>query len=345
MSWWDLSATRGLVLKAGGVALLLAGLGLVAMTELGLMQHGIAAQRHGGDVVDARQSGPQPDMHGRMVHVSGPVQVVRAARDDDFNLSVARPVLIRHVEMFQWREVRIGDAVHYELDWVDRPLDARRFRQPKDHRNPGNFPVQGKQFDAGLVRVGGFVLGPVLLHALPGTEPVAPQPQQLPANLAASFSLYRNRLVTSADPAHPRLGDVRVSWEAVPVQPVTIFARLEGDRLVPAAEAADGRGYELQAGERTLNDLLPDVPPQPDLVMARRILAVLLAALGSFLLLLARDHGRYDALLALATGTALIGAVACALWLGVAWPMVLGWFAVTTVASLLAIWRLRAPHA
>lgn len=323
--------TRALLLRGGGAVLLIAGLGLAAITERGLLVHHLAAARHGGDVVQAGSRGPQPGLHGSMVLVSGTPEVVEAPRDDDFNLTVPTPVLDRRVEMFQWREVHLGSDVHYELDWSDELQDTHKFEQPRGHANPASFPLQSQSFVAGAVRVGGFALGPVLIRALPGSDTVTPDPSRLPANLAASFSVYHEYLTTAVDPGSPRLGDVRVSWQAVPVQPVTVFARLDGDRLVRASQADDGRGYQVQVGLRSLGDVLPDVPDPPEFTTARRGGAILLAGLGAFLLLWDRRRRLGDVVLALAVGVTAIGAVSCASWLGGDWLPVMNWLAVTAV--------------
>ena len=335
--WPGWAAAHGMVLKVAGAALLLAGLALVAMTGRSLMLYQSALARHGGDrLADAAaQSGASGDM----VHVVGLPRVVQPPRDEEFNLSVATPVLTRHVEMFEWREVHVGDTLHYELDWSDRPLDSHQFQRPADHANPGDFPVQARQFDAGRVQLGRFTLGPQLLHALPGTQPVPPDLQHLPANLAASFSLYQNALVTSADPASPRLGDVRVYWEAVPVQTVTILARRDGNQLVPATDTADGNGYDLQIGEHSLSDMLTDVPVPPQLLGLRRVLAVLLASLGAFALLWGRGKGWHDGPVALGLGAMAVGAVACAQWLGNDGSTALNWLALAAGGGALALWR------
>lgn len=328
-----------MALRVAGTLLLLAGLGLGALTERDLALRLAATEQHGGEVVDVGTGGASDVSRGSMVRVAGPIDVIESPRDPEFNLSVPTPVLVRHVEMFQWREVRIGDSVHYEVDWVDHPIDARSFQHPAGHANPGRFPVSGKQFDSGLVQVGGFALGPDLLHALPGSEVVAPDIKHLPANLAASFSRYQNWLVTSEDPGHPQLGDVRVSWDAVPIQTVTLFARIEGNRLVPAADAPDGKGYDVQVGDRTLSEVLPDVPVAPGFVQLRRGLAILLATLGTLLLLW--EHQRRDPLLALGIGAALVAAVAAVLWLGGGMPMMLRWLAIALAGVGVALWRLR----
>ncbi|MEO8999055.1 MAG: TMEM43 family protein [Rhodanobacter sp.] len=331
----------GLVLNIAGAVLILAGIALVAMTTRGLLNYRAAESRHGGEVIDlGTHAQPQAGQHGYMARVVGTPDVVEAPHDPEFNLRVSTPVLVRHVEMFQWREIRIGDSVHYELDWVDRPLDSSHFKNPRGHANPASFPISGKQFDAGLVQMGGFKLGPVLQHALPGSEQVMPDPKSLPENLAASFTLYQDYLVTSAHPGDPRLGDLRVSWDEVPLQQLTIVGRLDGDRLVAAAEAADGKGYDVQLGDVPLLDMFPDLPVPPEFVLSREILAMLLAALGAYLLLLVK-RGQRDILLALGLGALAVSTVASVLWLGGDTDTMGAWLAVALVSLGIVVWQLR----
>lgn len=329
-----------LMLNIVGALLVLAGIGLAAVTARGLLSYRAAASRHGGEVMDLGSNArPQPGQHGAMARIVGVPEVVEAPHDPEFNLRVNTPVLVRHVEMFQWRQIRIGSNVHYELDWVDRPLDASHFEDPAGHANPASFPINGKQFDAGLVQLGGFKLGPVLLHALPGSEKVVPDSKSLPENLAASFSRYQDYLVTSARPGDPRLGDVRVSWDEVPLQQLTVVGRLDGDRLVAASEAADGKGYDVQVGDVPVLDMFPDLPIPPEFVWSWRILAVLLTALGAYLLLAQRNHR--DVLLAFGLGGLAVGTVASVIWIGGGAHTMYGWLALALAGLALTAWRLR----
>jgi hypothetical protein len=328
-----------LVQRMLAALLLLAGAGLVAMTEKSLAVHLTAAARHGGQALDLGTDGRiEPGQYGHMVRAVGQPEVIEAPYDPDFNQHAKTPVLVRHVEMFQWREVRLGEQVHYELDWVDRPVDSSRFAQPGGHENPGTFPIEGKQFDAGLVRLNGLALAPALLHALPGSESVTPETGNMPANMAATFTAYDGHLVTSAKPGRPRLGDIRVSWEAVPLQTLTVFARVDGDRLVPAADASDGKGFEVQVGDRRLDDVLPDVPSEPALLWVRRVIAVLLGALGVFLLLRGRSR---EVPLAAALGVLAISVVAGACWIGADGMYAMSWLLLAALAAGIVAWRVR----
>ena len=336
MSW------RLLLANVLGALLVLAGVGLEALNASSLIAYREASSRHGGEVIELGQDAqPQAGQHGYMARIVGTPRVVEAPHDPDFNQSADTPVLVRRVEMFQWRQIDIGGDVHYEMDWVDHPLDAGRFKDPRGHGNPGKFPISAKQFNAGLVQLDGFKLGSALVHALPGSDLIAPDAAALPDNLAVSFRRYKDYLVTSAHLGDPRLGDLRVSWTGVPLQQVTIVARLDGARLDAAADAGDGKGYQVQVGDVPLLDLFPDLPVPPRFVTIWRILGVLLASLGAFVLL-AAQHRRRNPLLAIGLGAIGVGSVASIVWLRGADAAALGgWLVVTLVGVALSVWCLR----
>lgn len=328
MNWRGDVSVHALTLNILGAVLVFAAIGLVAMTARGLVNYRAVAALHGGEVMDLGVNArPQAGQHGSMARIVGTPVLVTVPHDPDFNLWVKTPVLVRHVEMFQWREVQVAGTVHYELDWVDHLIDASRFKRPEGHVNPDSFPLSGKQFDAEVVQLRGFTLGPDLLHALPGSATVNPDVAQLPGNMAASFSRAGTYLVTSARPNEPRLGDVRVSWSEVPLQQLTVVARIDGDHLRPAHDAADGKGYVVQLGDVPVLDVFPDLPVPPEFAWGWRLLAVVLASLGA-LMLTAVNRGRPDPLLALGLGMAAVGVVASVFWLRVDLQVLAGWVAV-----------------
>lgn len=317
---------RRVVFAAAGALLMFIGIALLALTESGLKNYRLAMARHGGEIQNLDSVGALPEpLQGRMVRVHGALQVLAFPRDPEFGQSAAGTALIRQVAMFQWRQVSIGNQVHYELDWADHPLDARGFLHPAGHANPAQFPIEGRQFDARDVHLEGLVLAPALVHSIPGRESITPDLDSLPPNLAASFSLHGHYLVTSARPGSPVLGDVRVGWESVPLQRVTVVAMLKGKRLLPAVDPRDGKGFQLELGNRSLADLFPDLPPAPRAVWARRLLAMALVWVGALLLFAYRRRGRFEPLLPMGIALLLSGAVAAAMWLGTGTGMSLRW--------------------
>lgn len=333
---------RELLWPALGAVLLLIGVGIGAVVEKGQIDYSAQMKRHGGDVMDLGSAGhPDASEQGFMVRVVGDLQVVEAPLDEQFNQQTDQPSLIRHVQMFQWRELRYGGPTTYELDWEDHPIDSSHFEHLEGHVNPGKFPIDSAQFDAGLVRMNDFVLAPALVHALVGNRPVSPNLRNLPSNLAASFSLYDNGLVTSAVPSHPQLGDLRVTWEAVPTQTVTVVAKVDGNKLVPSSDATDGAGFAVQSGDVPLSEIFPDSPLPPEHPLARRLFALLLAILGAGLLV-RWYYARIESVLTVAIAVLVIGAVDAVLWLGNNNSMALSWFALAAVGVVLTAWRVRA---
>ena len=341
MSRLSVASVRCVVLHVIGVLLIFAGVGLAALTAHSLMNYRVATEQHGGEMMDlGSDASLQPGQYGHMARVVGTPNVLEPPSDSEFGLKTDTPLLVRHVEMFQWRELHFGSEVSYELAWVDHLIDASGFAQPAGHTNPSSFPITKKKFEAGLVQIGGFRLSPELIRSLPGTAVVQPDLKSLPANLAASFGPYQNYLTTSSQPDSPRVGDLRVSWEKVSLQPLTVFARIDGDKLVPAADASDGKGYDIEIGDVSLLNMLPDMPLPPDHVMVRRVAAVLFAALGAFVMLVARNR-RCDPLLALGLGALVVGAVSTMLWLGHDASVTVAWLLVALLGAGLTVWRLR----
>lgn len=334
-------AVHRLLLNVLGALLILGGVGMAAMTARSLLNYRAVAAQHGGEAIDlGTNAQPQAGQHGYMARLVGTPQVVESPHDPEFNLTVNTPVLHRHVEMFQWREINIGNVVHYELDWVDQPIDSAHFRHPSGHANPASFPLQSRRFVATLVQMGGFKLDPALTSALPGSDVITPDAKALPENLAASFSKFHDYLVTSAKPGDPRLGDLRVSWEEVPLRQMTIVARVDGSRLIAATDAADGKGYQVQIGDVSLLDLFPDLPIPPAFLWVQRILAVLLAALGALVALSAQRNPRRDPVLALGLGALLVGAFVSVMWMADSTSMLSGWLVVMLAGLGLTAWRL-----
>lgn len=338
-----ISATqRRWLIHVGGAALLVLGALLALTTERGVVAYRATLQQHGGAVIDLGHAlEARGDLGGRMVRVVGTPRVVESPYDADFNQQVATPVLTRHVQMFQWRELKLGGRATYEQDWAAAPQDSNRFQQPAGHHNPGAFPITGARFLAGKVTLGPYLLDAALVRSLPGSEPVPPDARALPANLAATFAVHAGTLVTSSRPGAPQLGDLQVSWTAVPVQEVTVLARVVGDHLVAVPNAANGVGYEVNIGDSSVLEMRPDMAAAPALPWVRRLLALLVAAIGAASIGW-RAGMRLDARLAAGGGLLVGGAFAALPWFGASTGVAAAWIVLAVIGLALLVWRRRA---
>ena len=328
-------------LRVAALLLLVAALALLAATERGVRAHVAALDRHGGAVRDLGAAAePSSRLYGYMVRVTGTPQVVELPLDADFGVQADTPVLIRHVAMFQWHELNVGYPL-YEQDWLNHAVDSATFSDPRGHANPGPLPIPPRRFVALRVRLDGFLLDTAIVDAIPGSVPLTPDFGRLPPNLAATFHVVGDALVSSADPRAPRLGDLRIRWREVPLQPLSVFARAEGDRLVPAQSATAGSGFVVQLGDRSLADLLPDVPDAPAWPWAQRLLALLLTVAVALLLTGPWPRLRRDPPFVLAAALAPLVALAGLEWLRLRPLLGVGLLLLAAAAAAAGWWRVR----
>ena len=166
---------------------------------------------------------------GRKISVSGKLSAPAAARDPELSLSVDTVLLLRSVEMFQWREQCSGNDCRYDTTWSAQPIDSEKFRTPGGHENP-HFPFTSARFSSGPVRLGGYIVDPQLIaeQVTPVNHPV--HVADIPPNLAVTFRDADGALMTG-DPANPKVGALRVSYRAAPSIAVTVTGVQRGQRL------------------------------------------------------------------------------------------------------------------
>lgn len=310
------------VLLAAGLLLVVVAAAIAVINEETVVDYRQATAHHGGEVLDlGHDASPRPGLYGRMVRVVGMPSVVVPPRDTVFDVTADTTRLQRLVQMFQWHEVKVGGRITYEMDWVGHLVDWHRFDQPRGHANPRRMPLHDATFSTDDVRLDGFHLSRPMVHALVGAQPCQPDLSLLPPNLKASFHPYDGHLVTSAHPGDPRLGDLRVSWQCVPMGTITVLGQVEGDRLVPARHADIGNGFDVELGDRSLADILPDVPSPPQIPWVWRITAWLLAWAGAVLIAHGWRRPRHEWLVALVFSVALMLGFTGVTWIGPWWPV------------------------
>jgi hypothetical protein len=323
-----------------GAAMLLLGLLLLGFTEHADRLRAMGEDALGGFVLTGDAAVPGPAANGKLVLAVGAPEVKTPARDAQFGVAVAAPALVRKIEMFQWNETRYGGRRNYEMDWFDHPIDSSTFGNQAGHANPGAFPVNAARFDSPDVTVAGFKLAPELVRMVDGAEPFQPDLSQLPPNMAATFQAHGGMLVTSANPEHPQVGDLRVSWMKIAPSGLTVFARDDGGTLVPASNRAGDAIAQVMLGRHSLTDVLTDAPQPPHFKWARRVLALLVAWAGAAMLLPRAQ--RRDRVLALAIAAAPLAGLAAVFWFDVRTLPAAVLMLLAVAAIAVAAWRWRA---
>ena len=246
-------------LSVGSVIWLVLAL-LSLITSIYLMLRFRAAVPELQDMVEVAGAQVLPQNEGKLVSVQGRITIEGAAPADElFALDASSPVLVRTVQMYQWRESqetvetrRNGETVEettydYEAVWSESLINSRHFYDLAPHRNPEEMSLPSAVFYADT-RLGDFSLSPEQMKMLESIAelPITDLNQSFADQYGLTVSGYYYTTVTDAKPV---VGDVRIFFRMIDparLQNVTVFARQSGHTFA---------NYRCASGEN-VNDLL-----------------------------------------------------------------------------------------
>ncbi len=184
---------------------------------------------------------------GKLVHLSGKAIGDAPLTDKTFGVTTPALKLERHVEMYQWVETKkkkskkkaggkkvTKTTYSYATKWTDKAINSNKFKVRKRHTNPVKMPYEDKTYKA-KVSVGAFTLSPSAVGKIGGAKTLKLDDK----NTATLHKMYSHLAISdghaylSGDPTKPVVGDVRISYEIVPSQVITVVAAQEGHTLVP----------------------------------------------------------------------------------------------------------------
>lgn len=246
-----------------GLLLVVAALVLLFWNEGRAVQTARSLAEAGAAVVSVDAAQVDPAREGELIHVSGPLQVTEPVRDEAFGVAATAARLVRTVEMYQWEEqrrtetrTRTGGAEErvttydYRPVWSDREIESARFQYAAQHRNPPK-PFENREVVARDARLGAFDVGRNILTQLPASDEVRVEAQAAEAlaeQFEAPVQVAGGRILVGEDPADPQIGDLRISYTAAPVGPISVVARQTAESLAPYQTAAGDAILLAEAG-------------------------------------------------------------------------------------------------
>ena len=191
-----------------------------------------ALNRGASAIVEVNPVAVEQSANGKLVHVTGQLQPVTAAKDPLFGVTYDGLVrLNRKVEMYQWEQKtsatshqNIGGSkttettYSYEKTWSEQPINSGGFKNPNGHQNPA-MQVRSETFDGDDVRIGAYKVDPALLNKMETFTPLQPQ-----APPPAGYQVSGEDFYKGQNPAQPEIGDTRVGFAAVRAQTVSVAA-------------------------------------------------------------------------------------------------------------------------
>ena len=231
----------GLIAILVATVLLFWNEGRAIKTAQGLTEGAGIVRSVAADKVDAAND-------GKLVHVSGMLSTGGPVADPDFAIRVQGVRLVRHVEMYQWKEetqtetrTKLGGGEErtttykYVRDWSDKPVDSARFKEPRGHTNPV-MTYQSREALAAGTRLGAFAVPESLLRGFGERRPLAAteaQANALQIRINKPVAVIDGVLHVGRDPSQPAIGDMKVSFFQVPLQTASVVATQSGGSFVP----------------------------------------------------------------------------------------------------------------
>ena len=220
-----------------------------------------------GAVVSVPADSVQPANEGKLVHVSGAMKTDAPVVDDELGVEAPAVTLLRTVETYQWKESERSEkrkklgggeetvtTYSYALAWAEGRIDSSGFKEPEGHENPAAAPYESRSFVADPVRVGAFLMSKEQLGLLGGAVDLpldAAAAGKLPPEARAKLRVEGGRLVSSVDPAAPKLGDVRVSFQVIQPATVSLVGVQAAGTFAPYQAAAGDSILLVETGSRT----------------------------------------------------------------------------------------------
>lgn len=253
----------GLILFVVSFPLLFWNEGRAVKTYKTLVEGGKVAVTVTADRVDAAND-------GKLVHLTGKAVSDATLADSLFAVSAKALKLQRGVEMYQWQETKKSETrkkfgggsetvttYDYDRAWSGRLIDSSSFKMRDAHQNPGSMPYETRTWVAQPITVGAFELSRPLVDRISNATPLEiPGSTALPAELAGKAKMTGGGFYIGADPAAPKIGDVRVKFTVDNSAEVSVIARQSKNTFEPYMAKAGGKIEMLQMGTLSIESMI-----------------------------------------------------------------------------------------
>lgn len=215
------------------------------------------------------------DNNGKLIHFHGEFFVADSLFDDEFNIAVEAIKLKRIVEMYQWKETskttsqkKVGGGKEqvteytYIKEWSSSLIDADQFEIVSGHENPDQFPIVAYEENLSDVFIGDFSMTPEILSQVNEYEYL----KLTSSNCITSNGTViketdsKDQLMTQiyigkGTKNNPEIGDVKVSFQIIPIREYSIIALQESGTLKPYPTESGTEIILVSLGNISANDM------------------------------------------------------------------------------------------
>jgi len=219
-------------------------------------------------VIDVPPSEVSATNEGKLVHVTGDVDVGDGITDGDFGIASRALRLKRTVSIYQWQEreqsrteKKLGGGEEtittytYEKAWSESLNSSSGFKERAGHENPSQIAYESVTLDAGNARVGAFMVQASQIAALDTFVPLSIQEVPADAEWPDGAQVVQGDVYLGNSPSTPKVGDLKISYQTVSADTLSIISGQSGDSFAPFETKAGGTINMAMTGKHTAAEM------------------------------------------------------------------------------------------
>ena len=260
-SWFSRigGAFKGIVV---GIVLFIIALPVLYLNEGRAVRTYKTLKEGSGQVVSIDLESIDAANDGKLVHLTGEAITTEVLSDAQFGISVNAIKLRRNVQMYQWKENKksskkknVGGSTKtvttydYTNIWSDELIKSSSFKKVPGHENPSNMAFPSSTQTAKDVKIGSFDLSKSLVSKINAYDKfLLDTSKEIPEGISDKIKIHDGGFYFGSDPLSPSIGDLKISFEIVAPQTVSLVSQQASSSFEPFLSKTGKKLELLKAG-------------------------------------------------------------------------------------------------
>lgn len=249
-----------------GVLMIVISLGVLVFNERNAVKDIRANKEIAKEVVTVGSEEVNSDHEGTLVHLNGPARTEAILKNEQFGIAENAIRLKWTAQIFQWVEKKESKTrkktgggeetittYTYAREWVAKPIDSTKFKEPNGHRNKGSQNYHSGSQEAKKVTLGAFHLGPGLISQI--EKVVKYELKALPSALEGRGRIVEGSFFTG-EGENPVVGDENVVFKITHADDVSVMAVQAKESFAPFQTKSGKSKYLLSEGLLTAEEMV-----------------------------------------------------------------------------------------
>ena len=233
--------------------------------------------------MDVKSDSVNSKNEGKLIATSGKLINEKELTDSKFGVTIKTPVMIRYVEMYQWKENSHTDdndntTYTYEKVWSNDIIDSSEFHE-SNHHNPTQKLYEDETYISDDVQVGAFSLSSDQIKKLSTKGSYTEFDNEKLSSL--NLTSYSKYITNSIDSENPEIGDVRISFNYNNSTEISVLAVQSGNSFVPFSSKVGKSVNKVMDGTHTGKEMIEEIKSENNFIKwLLRGLGALLCIIG-----------------------------------------------------------------